>query len=309
MECWLPLVQKLQNDPKATPEIIQFFCSLPAYSPHPMSVKVKELFTSAFMRKPKTPDDGTPKPPPSRIFRNIVTAASMQKCADFLVQYKDVFDAVEKKYPVPRNILASLLYVETRLGTYVGKENAFWSLACMAAANSPESVSGSLSDIPITSQHDTWLQAKLTEKSNWAYNELRALLSFCNTQNLDPHSMPGSVYGAIGICQFMPSNLVPYGDDGDGDGIVNLFSVPDAIFSAASYLTKHGWQQGTNVASQRAVLKRYNNLNIYANTILALAESVSTGVVQTGPPDGVTVASAPKKAPAKASAKKSAKKK
>lgn len=286
---WQPLVERLRKDPKVHPEALRFFQSLPEYSPNPMGVKVKELFTSAFLRK-KRVDDGKPKLPPSRIYRNVVTTATMKKCNDFLIQHKKAFDAVEKKYPVPREVIVSLLFVETRLGTFVGKENALWSLACMAAASSPERVAGGLDGIPITSKHNAWLQTKLTEKSEWAYNELRALLAFCNTQALDPTCMPGSVYGAIGICQFMPSNLVPYGDDGDGDGVVNLFSEPDAIFSAARYLTKHGWNSGLSVDRQRGVLKRYNNLNIYANTILALAETMRTGVIQTGPPDKVKVA-------------------
>ncbi|MCL1939701.1 MAG: lytic murein transglycosylase [Desulfovibrionaceae bacterium] len=297
-ECWQPLLERLQKDPGVRKETLRYLCDLPEYSPLPMGVKVKELFTSAFLRK-KRVDDGTPKPPPSRIYRNVVTAATVQKCNDFLDRNKAVFDAVEKKYPVPREILVSLLYVETRLGTYLGKDNALWSLACMAAADTPERMAGGMDDIPITDGHKDWLQAKLTDKSRWAYNELRALLDYCDTHKLDPFSMPGSVYGAIGICQFMPSNIVPYGDSGSDDGVVNLFSEPDAIFSAARYLSKHGWGTDMSVDRQRSVIKRYNNLNIYANTILALGESVRTGVLQTGPPDmAATVAVASKKKPA-----------
>ena len=302
--CWLPLARRLQSDPNTPPEVLRHFSTLPAYSPAPMGTKIRELFISAFMRKPKV-DTGEEKLPPSRIYRNIVTPATMAKCNDFLAANKSAFDRVEKKYPVPREVLVSLLFVETRLGTFVGRENAFWSLACMAAAESPDMVNAGLGDIPITPQHNAWLQGKLTDKSSWAYKELRALLTYCNVQNLDPHGIPGSVYGAIGLCQFMPSNLVPYGDDGDGDGVINLFSEPDAIFSAANYLTKHGWRAGASVDAQRSVLKRYNNLNIYANTILALAESLRTGVVQTGPPDAPKTASAKAgKAAAKGGAKK-----
>jgi membrane-bound lytic murein transglycosylase B len=282
-DCWEPLVDRLKNDPKVTPEVVNYFCNLPTYSPEPMGAKVTELFTNAILRK-KSPQ---PSGPPRRIYKNVVTAANVAKCADFLRYYKSTFAAVEKKYPVPKEILVSLLFVETRLGDVIGKENAFWSLACMAAATTPEHVQGGLGGLPITDQHAAWLQDKLSDKSEWAYKELRALLKFCYIQQLDPRGMPGSVYGAIGLCQFMPSNLVPYGDDGDGDGLVNLFSVPDAVFSAALYLTKHGWQSGISVARQRQTLKRYNNLNIYANTILALAASIRTGRLYDGPPDMV----------------------
>jgi len=264
-----------------------------------MGVKIKELFTSAFVRKAPPVDDGKPRLPPARIYRGVVTEATMQKSQDYLVKHKDVFDAVEKKYPVPREILAALLFVETRLGTYVGKDLALWSLASMAAADTPERMAGGLDDMPITEQHADWLQSTLTKRSAWAYNELRALLAYFADNDLDPFQVPGSVYGAIGICQFMPSNIMPYGEDGTGDGVINLFTDPDAIFSAARYLTKHGWSgNDLSVDAQRKVLRRYNNLNIYANTILALAESIRTGVLQTGPPDMVKPAAAASRKPA-----------
>jgi membrane-bound lytic murein transglycosylase B len=307
--CWLPLVQRLQQDSAAPPDVLRYFALLPEYSPSPMGAKIRELFTSAFMRKAKPPTEGI-KPPPLRIYRNVVTQANMDKCREFLATNKLFFDAVEKKHPVPREVLVSLLFVETRLGTFLGNENAFWSLACIAAADTPDSVRAGLGDLPITAQHDAWLQGKLADKSAWAYKELRALLAFCSLYNLDPHAIPGSVYGAIGLCQFMPSNLAPYAEDGDGDGVINLFSAGDAIFSAAHYLSKHGWKSGAGVAAQRLVLKRYNNLAIYANTILALAESLRTGIVQTGPPDSPKIkaaAGAGKKRAAKPGAAKKAK--
>jgi membrane-bound lytic murein transglycosylase B len=180
--------------------------------------------------------------------------------------------------------LVSLLFVETRLGEFVGKENAFWTLACMAAADSPERMKGGLDGVPVTRRHDAWLQARLKEKSDWAYKEMRALLLFCRDNGIDPLTVPGSAYGAIGICQFMPTNLTRYADDGDGDGVINLFSEADAVFSAARYLTLHGWKAGLDVDGRRGVLKRYNNLTVYADTILTMAESLQAGLPLSGPP-------------------------
>ncbi len=308
--CWLPLVQRLQADNMSGPLIPHYFSGLAAYSPSPMGVKVKELFTNAFLSKttPTPPTDGTVLPPPRmRVYRSLVTAANLEKCQAFMAANKKTLDAVEKKYPVPRETIVALLSVETRLGTYIGKENAFWSLACMAAADAPERVTDGISDLPITEEHSVWLQGKLTEKSNWAYKELKALLTYCSVQNLDPLTMPGSVYGAIGICQFMPSNLLLYGEDGDGDGVVNLFSEADAIFSVARYLTAHGWRADLPVSGQRTVLKRYNNLTIYANTILTLAESLRTGELQTAPPDAPKESAKAAKKAGKKGGKKGAK--
>ena len=52
--------------------------------------------------------------------------------------------------------------------------------------------------------------------------------------------MRGSWAGAMGQMQFMPSTLIKYGVDADGDGRINMMSsLPDIFSSAANYLTTH----------------------------------------------------------------------
>lgn len=275
-DCWTPLFLRLNEDNLANTATYRYFRSLPQYSQNSMGAKVAELFKSAFMRKPSVAPKGAAPPP--RVYKSVMTEANSQKCIQFLEAHKAVFDGVEARHKVPREIIVSLLFVETRLGEFMGKENALWSLACMASATTPEHVAETLKKLPYKEeQHAKWLQAKLDDKSNWAYKELKALLTHCLENNLDPRTMPGSVYGAIGLCQFMPSNIAPYGEDGDGDGIVNLFSIPDALYSTARFLTAHGWKENMTMEQRRKVLKRYNNLNIYANTILAMADAVKAG--------------------------------
>lgn len=54
--------------------------------------------------------------------------------------------------------------------------------------------------------------------------------------------MTGGFAGALGICQFMPSNIEKLGIDMDGDGKVDLTaSTADAVASAANYLKSVGW--------------------------------------------------------------------
>ncbi|MDR2162006.1 MAG: lytic murein transglycosylase [Desulfovibrio sp.] len=282
---WRPLLNRLRADNMSDPIYANYFNNLAAFSADPMGRKIKELFVSAFQREPRPASEEPALPAKARIYPKVVTAAAMEKCRSYLTEYEAYFAAAEKKYAVPREILVALLYVETRLGDYLGPANAFWSLACLAASTTPEQVAPGISSLPLTPAHQGWLRAKLTEKSAWAYRELKALLVYCRYNNLDPSLLPGSVYGAIGLCQFMPSNIIPHGQDGDGDGRVDLFSAPDAVFSVARFLADHGWEQGLSADQQRAVLRRYNNLMRYANTILTLAESARTGVLQTAPPD------------------------
>ena len=278
---WNDLVARLKMDMPGAP-VEDYFEDLPAFSTMPMAVKIKELYTAAFVRK--KPDDGKPKPPPSGIYKGVVTQANMAKCQDFLQLHKAAFDVLEQRYGVPREVVVSLLMVETKLGTYLGNVDAFWSLASMAAANTPDKVRAGLT-VDITPGKEAWLAAKLEEKSSWAYKELKALINHCAIQTLNPKGMPGSVYGAVGICQFMPSNLSHYADDGNGDGIIDLFTEADAIVSVGKYLTKHGWQDASSVEHQRKTLRRYNNSTRYANTILALAYSLRSGALKQAPPD------------------------
>ncbi|MDR1359642.1 MAG: lytic murein transglycosylase [Deltaproteobacteria bacterium] len=282
---WRPLLERLRSDNLGDAEYREYFKELADYSPEPMGTKIRELFTNAFLRRPPKKIEGPILPPKARIYRKVVTEAAREKCAAFLEEHREAFAAAENRFLVPREILVALLYLETRLGEYLGSANALWTLACMAAATEPEQLEGGMGDLPISEKHAGWLRASLANKSAWAYQELKALLVYCRSNETDPRGLTGSVYGAIGLCQFMPSNIVPYGQDGNGDGRVDLFNPADAVFSAASYLNRHGWERNISPDQQRALLRRYNNLMTYANTILTLAESVRTGVLQSAPPD------------------------
>ena len=66
---------------------------------------------------------------------------------------------------------------------------------------------------------------------------------------------PASWAGALGVQQFQPSNLKPYGVDHDGGGI-NPRSHADAIFSIAKYYSERGrWKRGLS-AGVEVVLPR-----------------------------------------------------
>ncbi|WP_051258048.1 lytic murein transglycosylase [Desulfovibrio cuneatus] len=312
---WEPLKKRLAADNITGPEVDRFFAQLPPYNPAPMSAKIKELFAITFQRDPNRP-----KPPPvpesvrkSRVYKGLVTQATVDKCRAFLEEHKATFINMEKTYGVPKETVAALLYVETRLGTYVGNDNALLILASMADSIQPEKVRPALYEVPLTQEHDSWLRTKLQERSTWAYKELKALLTYCTANHVDPVIMPGSMYGAIGICQFMPSNISLFGVDGNKNGKIDLFEPADAIHSVGNYLAGSGWKGKQDGDEERKVLRRYNNLTIYANSIMALAASVRTGVLHSAPPDMAqakkTATPAKTKAPAKAPAKAEAPKK
>ena len=271
---WQPVLRRLAADGLDTPQVRAWFARLPeAVSQDPMGRKVLELYTRAFI--PPVVDPDAPKLPKPRVYKNVITDENIAKCRAFLQEHAPAFALAELRYGVPKEVAAALLFVETRLGTYLGREGAFYTLASMASTTKPDDINGWFDQLPGYEEHLDWMAQLMPKRADWAYRELRALVRHGLNSGVDIVDMPGSIYGAIGICQFMPSNLAPYGADGDGDGIVDLFNVQDAVASLSNFLVKHGWKQGMARPQQHKVLKRYNNADIYANTILTLAESIA----------------------------------
>lgn len=273
---WLPLYQRLRADGMDGPDLPMLFAAMGTPTQDPMGRKIKELYTRAFAPKPKpAPPTAQPSRPKPTVYPGVITPANVEKCRAFLEANKAAFDYSERTFGVPREIAVSLLFVETRLGAFLGKEKAFYTLASMASSRRPSDISLYMAQLPGSSAPDrqSWIQQRMEQRSDWAYKELVALLQNIRSASEDALSLPGSIYGAIGLCQFMPSNISHYGADGNGDGVVNLFTVPDAAASLSNYLAKHGWNKAPTRAQKHKVIKTYNRIDIYANTILGLAEA------------------------------------
>ncbi|WP_300925110.1 lytic murein transglycosylase [uncultured Desulfovibrio sp.] len=270
--CWRPLAARLKADGISGPQVDALLATLaPTPSQSPMGRKIRELYRRRFLPRPPS---ATPAP---LYYKGVVTAANAGLCRDFIAAHRAAFAAAEERYGVPPAIAASLLFVETRLGKVLGDvpENAFYTLASMAVSTAPADISDWLPRLPGYRKHLPWLTETMQKCADWAYRETRALVEHMLRDHIPPEALPGSIYGAVGLCQFMPSNIATYGADGDGDGRVDLFSAPDAIASLAHYLARHGWRAGLSRERQHALLMTYNHSRTYANTILALSDLVS----------------------------------
>ncbi len=275
-DAWKPLWGRLAQDGLATDDVAALFARLgDKPSQEPMGRKVEELYTNKFLRqaKPPAPIDPTPNTTgiPRPWFKGVVTEANAKRCRAFITANPEAFRAAYEAYGVPPEVAAALLFVETRLGEHLGSQNAFVTLASMAASRSPEQIPDWLARLPDTADRMDWISERMETKADWAYNEFKALLVHSFANNADPFAIPCSAYGAIGLCQFMPSNLPLFAADGDDDGLIDLFAPADAVASLSRYLAKNGWKKNLSVPEQIKVLRRYNNMAVYANTILALA--------------------------------------
>ncbi len=211
------------------------------------------------------------------VYKEILKPKSLAESRQFLQENRSILGQIASQYGVPEEISVGILAIETKHGTYLGKKRAFTTLASLSLAQDFEIVKPFFQEILLTRSREAWLRSNARKVGDWGFHELKALFEYARHANLELVAIPGSVYGAIGISQFMPSNALRFGVDGNQNGIIELFEVEDALHSMANYLKKHGWRKGLNSRSRQArVLYRYNHSRTYVNTVLKVAEEIST---------------------------------
>jgi membrane-bound lytic murein transglycosylase B len=150
----------------------------------------------------------------------------------FIKKNSSLFMQVEREFGVPKEIITSILGVETRYGKILGSYRVLDSLATLGF------------DFP--------------RRSKFFKSELIQFFILTRENNLDINSVQGSYAGAMGYGQFISSSYRAYAIDYDGDGYADLFnSVPDAVASIANYLQKHGWKRDGAIVTK----VEFNNVN------------------------------------------------
>jgi membrane-bound lytic murein transglycosylase B len=129
---------------------------------------------------------------------------------------KDLATA-QAQYGVPASIIVAILGVETMYGQHTGNYSVFNSLATLAF------------DYP--------------KRAKFFKEELTNYLLLSHEEHFPALQAKGSYAGAMGMMQFMPSNIRKYGVDTAGN------QEKSAIFSIANFLKDHGWQNGQAVAA------------------------------------------------------------
>ena len=240
----------------------------------------EKLLEMALREREKAPGNiriPRPKPGPL-VYRSIMTEERLSEAKQFFADNQKILLRLERHYGVPGEIAVGILTVETRLGTYLGDTSAFLTLASMARCDDYRCVAGAFKDEHITKGKRRWIERRTAQKAQWAYGELKALLTYAALGGRDPLGIPGSFYGAIGIAQFMPSQALRHGVDGNDDGVVDLFVLEDALFSMGNYLMANGWRGSMrSERKRRRVIYNYNHSRIYVNTVLAVADHLEEG--------------------------------
>ena len=157
---------------------------------------------------------------------------------EFYIKNKDLINIVESKFDIEKELLLSLMGIETNFGTYVGKMDILSSLATLSFDK---------------------------RRSEFFTNELITLLKLIDTKQIDYKTLYGSWAGAFGFFQFMPSTMKNYAIDFDNNNSIDLKSNKDAYASAANYLNQIGWKSNQpcflKVDLSDEIPKKYLNIS------------------------------------------------
>ena len=132
-------------------------------------------------------------------------------------KWSKVFDQIEQAYQVPATVLLALWGIETSYGSMQGDIPTLSALATLAFDG---------------------------RRRDFFAQELCAAVDILHNSQNPAQVLIGSWAGAMGHTQFMPSTYLKYAVDYDGKGWADIWSDKpiDALASAASYLSSHGWE-------------------------------------------------------------------
>ncbi len=147
----------------------------------------------------------------------VVSGKTVRDGRRLVRENRDLLEKIGNQYGVEPQYLVALWGIETRYGRITGGYPVIASLATLAYDG---------------------------RRSAFFRKELLRALKILEEGHIAVENMDGSWAGAMGQVQFMPSSFVTYAVDYDGDGRRDIWdNVPDALASAANYLSRSGWKK------------------------------------------------------------------
>lgn len=164
--------------------------------------------------------------------KGIMLPESIERGKRFLERHKETLARAHKVRGVAPEYTVAVFRIESDLESFFGNHHAtsvfYYKLARSCPKKKPE----------------CWKEHA---------EQFVALLLYCKQAGKDCHAIKSSHEGAYGIGQFMPKSYLCCSEDGDRDGVIDLFNPDDAIMSTAKFLKKHGWKK----SKERALISYY----------------------------------------------------
>jgi len=269
LSIWEPVIARLAADGLERNRLVPFFAAV-SYDPSIMARKVDSMVRKTF-EPPRKPSRRTLE---RSAYRQFLSPAVIGKAVAFIRENRPAFDRAERDFGPPPELITAIMLVETKLGDYLGEQNALQVLASLARSSDISLIQPFMKSINGATERLAYAESAARDRAEWGYRELLALLRYAAANGQSPSAIPGSIYGAIGICQFMPSNVLTYGVSAQGNGRVDVFSPSDAILSVANYLRGHGWHPGMTADEAKAVVYAYNHSDLYVLAVLTVASRI-----------------------------------
>ena len=152
-------------------------------------------------------------------FTYIKKRSSKNKLKQGLKLYKKekkIIENIEKEFNVEKELLLSLMGIETNFGNYLGKMDIVSSLATLSFDK---------------------------RRSDFFTKELLILLNLVDKKIINKNILYGSWAGAFGNFQFMPRTIRNYAIDYNRNQTIELKKIEDSFASAANYLKTIGWKK------------------------------------------------------------------
>ncbi len=157
---------------------------------------------------------------------------------DFYKSNSELINEIENNYNIEKELLLSLMGIETNYGTYVGKMDILSSLSTLSFDK---------------------------RRSKFFTNELLILLKLIEANQIDYKTLFGSWAGAFGFFQFMPSTIKNHAIDYNRDNYIDLKNPVDAYASAGNYLKNMGWNENSHcfykIKLNENIKKKYLNVS------------------------------------------------
>lgn len=204
---------------------------------------------------PGRPEKAPPQPEFAQTPADYLKEASLARLAEqgrrLAAEHRATLTKIERQFGVPPSVVLAIWGRETAYGT---------------------------AKLPYNAIHVLATQAYTGRRKDMFRAEFLAALKLLQDGYVRLADMRSSWGGAMGLPQFLPSEVYKHAVDFDGDGRADIFrSVPDALASAASQLAGKGWQRGVRWAYEAKAPPRFDCTHAVPEVARPLHEWIRMG--------------------------------
>ena len=216
----------------------------------------------------------------SGMYQGFSGPGPLKRASAFYNDEEATLRAASEHFAVDPFVICALLLIESGYGANTGSELVINRLSRLAGLSDPRNVKINFEKLKQEEHSVTQeaVAARAAYLEETFLPEVVAVFQINQQVGIDPFSLRGSSAGAFGIPQFLPNTYLRFAVDADGDGMASLYSIPDAIWSVAHFLSANGWRDDLSTNDKRNVIWQYNRSDPYIDSVLGLARKLRDSI-------------------------------